>query len=132
MEEKCVLVCVTGQKSCERLIVIGAQQAARLGAALTVLHVARTGAAMMGSLSEAEALEYLFQKASDHGGDMTFVRADDVLDALEKQARRLKACLIVTGRAADYRGHDLLDDLQARLPEIRFKIVSTSEKEGEL
>ena len=127
MEKKRVLVCVTGQKSCERLIVIGAQRARQLEAELTVLHVARNGAAMMGGLAEAEALEYLFQKATEYGGDMTVVRADNVLDALEKQARQQNAALIVTGRAANYSGWDLLDELKLRLADIPFCIVSTSE-----
>ena len=128
MEKAIVLVCVTGQKSCERLIVVGAQNAQRLGAELTVLHVAKNGAQMMGNLGEAEALEFLYQKAKEYGGDMAVVRADDVLSALEKQAKRLNAALIVTGRAAGYSGHDLLDDLQARLPGVPFRIIATNEE----
>ena len=127
MEKKRVLVCVTGQRSCERLIVIGAQRARQLDADLMVLHVARSGGTVMGGLGEAEALEFLFQKASEYGGDMTVVRADDVLDTLEKQARQQNAALIVTGRAADYRGWDLLDELKLRLPDIPILIVNTRE-----
>ena len=127
MEKRYVLVCVTGQKSCERLIVAGARNARLLDADLMVLHVARNGAKIMNYPGEAEALEYLFQRAKEHGGDMTVVRADDVLGAIEKQARRLNACLIVTGRAAGYSGHDLLDDLRARVPDVPLKILSTGE-----
>ncbi len=54
-----VLVCVTGQRSCERLIVIGAQLAAQARQPLIVLHVARAGGNVLGSKNEAEALEYL-------------------------------------------------------------------------
>ena len=127
MEKAHVLVCVTGQKSCERLIIVGAQYAARLEVDLMVLHVARNGANVLG-LGEAEALEFLFARASEHGGDMKVVRADNVLDALEKQARQLNAVQIVTGRAADYSGWDLLDELQQRLPEIPFRIMTTNER----
>ena len=59
---------------------------------------------------------------------MKVVRADNVLDALEKQARQLNAVQIVTGRAADYSGWDLLDELQQRLPEIPFRIMTTNER----
>ena len=131
MEKRYVLVCVTGQRSCERLIAVGARHARELGVALMVLHVARTGARIMDYPGEAEALEYLYRKASEYGGDMTVVRADDVLDAIVLQARRVNAALIVTGRAAGYAGHDLLDDLAARLPDVPLKILRTNEgREG--
>ena len=45
-KESRVLVCVTGQKSCARLIHDGAEIAAEEGASLSVVHVAK-----MGSLS---------------------------------------------------------------------------------
>ena len=38
MEKKHVLVCVTGQKTCERLIAEGGRLAEELGAELSVVH----------------------------------------------------------------------------------------------
>ena len=127
VEKQHVIVCVTGQKTCERLIVAGAQRAEKLGAELMVLHVARPGANMMGNPSEAEALEFLFKKSTEHGGDMAVVRSDDVIGAIEKQARKHNAVMLVTGRAANYSGWDLLDELKLRLADIPFKIIHTGE-----
>lgn len=119
-----VLVCVTGQKSCERLIVAGADIAAREGGCLlTVLHVARIGGSVMGFVNEPEALEYLLRASIEHGADMMVRRADDVAKAIEDEARRLNARVIVAGRAADYSGWDLLDALKLRLPGVRFEIL---------
>lgn len=119
-----VLVCVTGQKSCRRLIVAGAEiAAAENDAALTVLHVARIGGSVMGFVNEPEALEYLLSVSIEYGADMTVRRADDVLKVIEAEARRLNADVIVAGRAADYSGWDLLDELKLRLPGVRFEIV---------
>lgn len=119
-----VLICVTGQKSCERLIVAGAEIAGAQGNyPLTVLHVARIGGNVMGFVNEPEALEYLLTTSIEHGADMMVRRADDVLNAIEAEVRRLNADVIVAGRAANYAGWDLLDELKQRLPEVRFEIL---------
>ena len=128
MDKAHVLVCVTGQKSCERLIVAGAQRAEKLEAGLMVLHVARNGAQMMGYANDADALEFLFQKSAEHGGDMTVIRSDDVIGTIEKQARQLNAAMLVAGRAAEYNGWDILDELKLRLADIPFKIIHTDEQ----
>lgn len=119
-----VLVCVTGQKSCERLIVAGADiSRAEHDVPLTVLHVARVGGNVMGFVNEPEALEYLLRVSIEHGADMTVRKADDVKKAIEEEARRLKADVIVAGRAANYGGWDLLDELKLRMPGVRFEII---------
>lgn len=119
-----VLVCVTGQKSCKRLIVAGAEIAkAEDDAPLTVLHVARVGGNVMGFVNEPEALEYLLGASIEHGADMLVRWADDVKNAIEAEAKRLGVDVIVAGRAADYSGWDLLDELRLRLPNVRFEIL---------
>lgn len=118
-----VLVCVTGQRSCERLIVTGAGIAARESQPLSVLHVVRTGGNVLGFVNEPEALEYLLRISIEHGADMTVRKADDVANAIEAEARRLEARVIVAGRASNYSGWDLLDELKVRLPEVRFEIL---------
>ena len=119
-----VLVCVTGQKSCERLIVTGAEIARREGVPLVVMHVARTGANVMGYKNEPEALEYLLKRSVEHGADMFVKKSDDIVGAIEAEARDRRAGVIVAGRAANYSGWDLLDELKGRLPGVKFEILS--------
>ena len=87
MENTHVLVCVTGQKNCERLISAGARRAEKLEAGLMVLHVAREDEHVMGSPSEAEALQYLFEKSAEQGGDMRVVRSCRI-----RARRRTRSC----------------------------------------
>lgn len=117
-----VLVCVTGQTCCERLIVLGAQLAQTHGGPLVVMHVARVGANVMGYQNEAEALEYLLQVSVSHGADMFVKRSDDVIGTIEAEARARGAKVIVAGRAASYDDWDLLDELNKRLPDVQFEI----------
>ena len=119
-----VLVCVTGQKSCERLIVAGAEIARRENVPLNVLHVVSTGGNVLGFVNEPEALEYLLKVSVEHGASMYVRRSDDVISSIEYAAKNERVQVLVAGRAADYKGWDLLDELKLRLPGVRFEIMS--------
>ncbi|MGN0801073.1 MAG: universal stress protein UspA [Candidatus Faecivicinus sp.] len=123
MKEKNVLVCVTGQLSCERLIVAGARIAEHTQGQVYVLHVARTGKNVLGYANEPEALEYLLGVSVKHGADMVVVHSDDVLGTIEAQARERRVGTLVSGRAANYSGWDLLDELKTRIPDVEFEIM---------
>lgn len=120
-----ILVCVTGQKSCERLIVTGAGLAARENEPLIVLHVARKGNNVLGYANEPQALEYLLGISVAHGADMRMHKSDEVLDTIEQEAKACGASTIVAGRAANYSGWDMLDELKARLPGVNFEILGS-------
>lgn len=122
MDNASVLVCVTDQKRCERLIVAGAAIARELGARTVVLHVARPGGKMLEYESAPEALEYLFEVSASHGADMVVIRSNDIVGTLEQQAREQHAKVLVAGRAENYTGHDVLDDLSERLDDVEIKI----------
>ena len=117
-----VLVCVTGQKSCERLIVAGSRIASENKETLAVLHVVRSGDSVLGYTNEPEALEYLLRVSAEHGADMYYRRSDNVIDAIAAEAKSRGARVIVAGRARDYKGWDLLDELKTRLPGVTFEI----------
>ena len=118
-----VLVCVTGQRSCERLIVAGARIAREEGLPLNVLHVVQSGGSVLGFVNEPEALEYLLKVSVEHGASMYVRRSDDVIASIEYAAKNEHCRVLVAGRAANYSGHDLLDELQKRLPGVRFEIM---------
>lgn len=127
MEKKHVLVCVTGQKTCERLIAEGGRLAETLDAELSVVHVARKGMGLLGgAVAEAEALEYLFKVSSDHGADMAMIRSEHVVEALAGHARKVNAALMVLGSSRET-DRDVTKDLKARMPEMEFAIVYTEE-----
>ena len=117
-----VLVCVTGQKSCERLILAGAEIARQENVRLNVLHVVRPGGNVLGFVNEPQALEYLLKISVEHGASMYVRRSDDVAGSIEYAAKNEGARVLVAGRAANYSGWDLLDELKTRLPGVRFVI----------
>ena len=127
MEKKNVLVCVTGQKTCERLIAEGGRLAAELDAELSVVHVARQGMGLLGGIvAEAEALEYLFKVSSEYDADMAVIRSENVVETLAAHARKVNAGVMVLGssRRTD---RDVTKDLKEHMPEMEFSIVYAEE-----
>ena len=118
-----VLVCVTGQKSCERLIRRGAELTREGYGPLNVLHVVRANSSVLGFENEPEALEYLLRVSVENGASMYVRRSDDVVSAIEVAANNEKVRVIVAGRARNYNGWDLLDELKLRLPGVQFEIL---------
>lgn len=125
----CVLVCVTRQVSCERLIRRGSELASQMNLALNIIHVAATGASLLGNPSESEALDYLFTTAKQHGADLSVVRSDNVLDTLTRMAREYKAAAIVMGESRQSIKEDesIIWRLRAALPDMQVHIVSSYE-----
>ena len=116
MEKEHVLVCVTVQKSCERLVQCGAERAKERDAQLSVLHVAPPGVNILGNPEEGEALQYLYSISSEYGADMTMLRAEDVVQAIADQARKVGATLVVMGQSRRRGARDIAGEVALSLP----------------
>lgn len=122
-----VLVCVTGQRTCERLISAGAEYTGGAPGRLSVVHVARPGQRFLGSEDEAGALEYLFQVSRDYGADMTLLHSDDVCGAIVSAAKKCNCGVIVLGAPrGNVRGLQLPNILRAQLPDVDVHEIITS------
>lgn len=122
-----VLVCVTGQKTCDRLIQKGVQIAAELQSPLLVVHVAPVGAPLLGHSTQSEALNYLYQLACDARAEMAVLRAPDPVERLIQYALEQKVAHIVigSGRPDNADRRDVAGLLQSRLPSVETHVVYT-------
>ena len=147
-----VMVCVTGQRSCERLIMRGAKlsmerevvsaasdekkespdsaadgDTAAVSAPLPlyVVHCVETGQNFMNTPYEADAIDYLFTCAQVVGAELTILRADSVEDALAEFAEQNKVGVIVMGASPETGapGGRFAKKLAERLPGVEFDIV---------
>lgn len=121
-----VMVCVTRQKACQRLIKQGAQLAALRDMPLCVVHVARNGDDLLGNVSDqGAALDYLFGIAKTHGAEMVMLRSDNVVDTLCEYAKAHGVAVMVLGETRD--GHNavkgLIRQLGQRLPGVEIEIA---------
>ena len=113
-----VLVCVTGQKTCEALIVEGARIAKENGSELSVLH-----ASLLGNAKEGEALEYLYKIATEHDADMAMIRSDNVEETIARQAEKLDAQTLVIGKSNGSKEKSFQMKIETLLPDIEIKMV---------
>lgn len=120
-----IMVCVTGQRSCERLIAHGAAIRTE-NCRLYVVHCVQTGRHFMNSEHEADAVEYLFTAARLIGAELTVLREDNVIDALVAFAQRNDVRKIVLGVSPENADESFDVKLKRRLPEVEFDVVTAA------
>ncbi len=115
-----IMVCVTQQKTCDRLIKYGADQINGDDGELYVLHIAKEGFNFLGNDADGEALEYLFEKAKAYGADLTVIRSNNILNTLVSQAKKNKITKVIMGQSGEA---DAKNDVAANLEkQIKGKI----------
>ena len=120
-----VLVCVTGQYDCDRLIKAGHRQAEELGWELRVLCV-HTPVNDLSLLSDE--IEYLYRTAKELGADMTIAFDRSAPRFAAGFARKVNARRLVTG-IPDDRPNGFVLTLHELLPRLEITMV-TKENES--
>ena len=95
------MVCVTKQRTCERLIQSGVKIKDQKGGNLFVVHVAPTGWNFLGNSKEGEALDYLFEISKAVGADMTVLRSTEVVKTIVDFCEKNDINIIVLGESPD-------------------------------
>lgn len=128
--ERNVMICVTRQRACERLIKLGKQIVkGYTGAKLYVVHVAKNGVNFLGNPDEGEALDYLFQVSKEAGAEMTVLRSDRVVDTLVDFARKNNVSIVIMGESPGSRGdgdRNIIQEMEKRLPDLELRVVPQS------
>lgn len=98
MQQKNIMVCVTQQKNCEKLIRIGYNIYNDVDSnQLYVIHVANEKDKLLYNLSDGDALEYLFEITKELGADLVVKRSKDVIKTLVDFAKEKDITHIVLG-----------------------------------
>jgi K+-sensing histidine kinase KdpD len=98
---KNVMVCVTQQKTCDRLIQYGHEFLGNQKGELFIIHVAHYQIKFLGNSKEGEALEYLYEKALEYGANLTVVRSNDVLETLSDLVTKNKITHVIVGESGE-------------------------------
>lgn len=98
---KNVMVCVTQQKHCDRLIRYGHAFLGDQKGELFIIHVAHHQIKFLGNSQEGEALEYLYEKALEYGANLTVVRSNDVLETLADLVKKNKITHVIVGESGE-------------------------------
>lgn len=119
-----VLICVTRQRSCERLIRVGYERSKTSGGKPYVIHVAPLGENFLGNPKEGEALDYLFDISKQVGAEMTVLRSNEVVEVLSNFSQKHNIGIIILGESPSAQGKsDIIDKLRKKLTDVEFIVV---------
>ena len=120
--QSALMVCVTGQRACERLIERGVL--VRNGnEKMFVVHCAQTGHKFLNYQSEPDAIEYLFTCASLADAELTILRENNVIDALVDFAVSNGVTRIILGASPTQNSDSFAARFAARLNDVEFIVV---------
>ena len=115
-----ILVCVTQQKTCEKLI----RKAAALRdqalnsqheIQLFVLHVAKNDWNFLDNAKEGEALDYLFNISKSVGAELTVLKSDEIAKTISDFAIENKIGVILMGTPGEHKENKFYSRLKALL-----------------
>lgn len=138
IKHPCVMVCVTQQETCSRLIEAGARIADENNLPLSVISVFRESSGM--NANNGGALENLFVCAQKYGASMNVYFNDSPALVVAVAAKKNHATTLVTGFPAEgssgfiARIHEILPDLPITMVDSQsneYKIVQFDKEEIE-
>lgn len=126
MENNKIMVCVTQQKHCERLIHRAFSLKKHEDDELYVIHVVKENWKYFGQLKEADALEYLFESAKEYGATLNVFKAKDIEGTLATFAEKESVDVIVMGESQETsQQQNMINRLQDRTQkQVLFDIVT--------
>jgi len=118
MSKRRIMVCITQQKSCERLIKKGRDFVKHKGDELFVVHIAKENWRYFSSMQESDALEYLYDTAKNYDASINVLKASDIEEALKTFAIKQKIDTIIMGESLES------DEQQNMITRLRSKIAT--------
>ena len=94
-----IMVCVTRQRSCERLIKRAVSMNEDVGGSIGVVHVAGLDENLMGNPDEGDALDILFSVSKNNGAQMHMLRSDDLTSTLIEFAKEHNVKILILGQS---------------------------------
>lgn len=121
-----ILVCVTHQKTCERMINKTNELLQAYGGNLFIINVVKNEFNFLDSAKEAEALEYLFGISKKLGANLSVLKSDDIPGTIAKYAEDNDIDCIVIGKSHDKNaGERFVKRLQSLLKnKVEIRILS--------
>ncbi|SHI66462.1 hypothetical protein SAMN02745751_00733 [Dethiosulfatibacter aminovorans DSM 17477] len=116
-----IMVCVTQQKTCERLIDKG-YSLKNDEDMLYVVHVVNENEKLLRNYTDGEALEYLFGITKKLGAELVIERSKNIIDTLVKFADKNDVGKVVLGKSPDGKSK-FEDKLKKKLKDIEMIII---------
>jgi len=119
------MVCVTQQKTCERLIRHADKLRNSPDDSLHVVHVVKNDSNFLDNKKEGEALEYLFSISKSVGANLSVLKSDNIAQTLADYAVENKINYIVMGQSPDNQQENkFYKRLRSLLEEVEIEVIS--------
>lgn len=119
-----VMVCVTQQRTCDRLIKFGHELLTDQGGELHIVHVTGARLNSLGIDSTQATMDYLRERAKNYGGELTIVESEDVVDTLVELVKEHGITHIVLGESREATGRNrVIENLRGKTIGIADVIV---------
>lgn len=123
-----ILVCVTQQKTCERLIRKASSLRENSKGELYVIHVAKNEWNFLDNAREGEALEYLFGISKQVGASLSVLKSDNIVRTIADFAKENKIDCIVMGESADdHKENYFFKELKSLIGAIEIQVIPQGE-----
>jgi len=117
-----IMVLVTLQRHCAKLIRYGTDKALKQGSPLKVVHVTQTNEEMADEkVSNADVLNYLYALANEAGAEMCMINADVAVTAMAEYAKEIGTRQIIMGDGEQ--AHGIAETLSSLLPGVSIGII---------
>lgn len=124
---KNILVCVTQQKTCERLIRKAADIGSETHANLFVIHVAKNEWNFLDNKKEGEALEYLFNMSKSVGANLSVLKSDEIVSTISDFAKQNNIDCIIMGESPDdHKENNFYNELKALLSNVEIQVIPSN------
>jgi len=121
---KKILVCVTQQKTCERLIRKAAELRGESQCELYVIHVAKNNWNFLDNIKEGEALEYLFGISKSVGANLSVLKSDDIVKTILDFVNNNEIDCIIMGESPnDHKENNFYKELKSSLNNVEIMVI---------
>lgn len=122
---KNILVCVTQQKTCERLIKKAAKLRDEVNGNLYVIHVAKNEWNFLDNEREGEALDYLFGISKSFGANLSVLKSNNIVKTIYDFVKENKIDFIVMGESQrDRKENRFYTELKGMLENVEIQVIS--------
>ncbi len=105
-----VLVCITKQKTCDRLIERGKKLVDLSGGELSIIHVAHANKKESGADEDKEVMDYLYKKAMEYGTNISVLRSENPVDTLVNFILNNSIKYVIIGKSNDLAKENVIRD----------------------
>lgn len=126
-----VMVCVTQQKTCDRLMKYGHDLTDENGGELFIIHVAPADNKLLDGSEDGEALDYLYDKAIEYGANLTVIRSDNIMRTLLDLVDKHSIKQVVMGETGNVKNRErLITEFEKKISEKADVFIVPAEKKN--